>query len=78
MNSIHGHEVLNMMHNNNYSEESLLNALNNKFGVDAKFHTCSKQNMSAQELINFLKLKGKFKATEQTQFTVDSTKICNH
>lgn len=78
MNSIHGHEVLNMMQNNSYSEESLLNAINNKFGVDAKFHTCSKQDMSAQDLINFLKLKGKFKTTEQAQFTVDSTKICNH
>lgn len=78
MKSVHGHEVLDMMHNNSYNEESLLNAITHRFGANTKFHTCSKKDMSTQELINFFKLKGKFKAIAQNQFSVDSTKICNH
>lgn len=77
MKSTHGHEVLHMMKGNDYSDESLLVAINQKFGIDAKFHTCSKHNMTANELIAFLKSKGKFKTTEQTAYTVDSQKICD-
>ncbi|SCB72636.1 probable metal-binding protein [Gilliamella bombicola] len=78
--SIHGHEVLHMMDGNNYTEASLLNAINDKFGVDAKFHTCSQSDMSAEQLIAFLKAKGKFKpsVTHGSEFTVDNKKICKH
>lgn len=78
MNSIHGHEVLHMMAGQSYTEESLLQAINQKFGNEAKFHTCSKQDMNAQELIAFLKAKGKFKPAPSSGFTVDSSKICRH
>lgn len=78
--SIHGHEVLHMMNGNNYTESSLLEAIHQKFGTDAKFHTCSKSNMNAEQLIAFLKAKGKFKpsVSTETEFTVDNKKICNH
>ncbi|WP_392560527.1 YecH family metal-binding protein [Orbus mooreae] len=78
MGSIHGHEVLDMMKNHHYTEESLLVAINQKFGENATFHTCSKQGMTAQELIKFLAHKGKFKSAESSEFTVDVTKICHH
>lgn len=78
MHSIHGHKVLAMMEGNSYTPESLLSALNAKFGDDAKFHTCSKQAMSAKELIEFLAVKGKFKPYLSAEFTVDSDKICDH
>lgn len=78
MTSIHGHDVLYMMEGNNYTETSLLDAIKQKFGPNAEFHTCSKQNMSANELIQFLKSKGKFKPVKETEFTVDTRKICNH
>ncbi|WP_392551831.1 YecH family protein [Orbus wheelerorum] len=78
MSSIHGHEVLNMMEGNNYNEDSLLKQINEKFGLNAKFHTCSKQDMCAIELIELLKRKGKFKPTQLAKFTVDSSKICDH
>ncbi|OCG09105.1 metal-binding protein [Gilliamella sp. wkB178] len=78
--SIHGHEVLHMMDGNNYTESSLLQAIEQRFGKDAKFHTCSKSDMDAQQLINFLKERGKFKPADSndTKFTVDTKKICNH
>ncbi|MWN06363.1 DUF2492 family protein [Gilliamella sp. Pas-s95] len=80
MMSIHGHEVLHMMDGNNYTETSLLNAINDKFGADAKFHTCSQSDMSAEQLIAFLKAKGKFKPSvaHGSEFTVDNKKICKH
>ena len=78
--SIHGHEVLQMMDGNNYTESSLLNAINEKFGTEARFHTCSNSDMNAEQLIAFLKAKGKFKPalTDDSQFTVDIKKICRH
>ncbi|OCG43768.1 hypothetical protein A9G35_09590 [Gilliamella sp. Choc5-1] len=78
--SIHGHEVLHMMSGNNYTESSLLDAIKSKFGEDAIFHTCSKSNMNAEQLIAFLKAKGKFKPSvdHETKFTVDNKKICKH
>lgn len=78
MSSIHGHEVLHMMVGNQYDDTSLLAAINQKFGTDAIFHTCSKFDMNAQQLIDLLKAKGKFTPTAQSGFTVDSSKICNH
>lgn len=78
MSSIHGHEVLNMMKNHHYDKESLLSAINEKFGEKAIFHTCSRQGMNAEELIDFLTHKGKFIASPSSEFTVDITKICHH
>ncbi len=78
--SIHGHEVLEMMDGKDYTESSLLDAIHKKFGTDARFHTCSQSDMNAEQLIAFLKAKGKFKPalTNDSQFTVDTRKICRH
>ncbi|PXZ05295.1 DUF2492 domain-containing protein [Gilliamella apicola] len=80
MMSIHGHEVLEMMDGKDYTESSLLDAIHKKFGTDARFHTCSQSDMNAEQLIAFLKAKGKFKPalTNDSQFTVDTRKICRH
>lgn len=78
--SIHGHEVLEMMDGKDYTESSLLDAIHKKFGTDARFHTCSQSDINAEQLIAFLKAKGKFKPalTNDSQFTVDTRKICRH
>ncbi|OCG71427.1 metal-binding protein [Gilliamella sp. Occ3-1] len=78
--SIHGHEVLHMMNGNNYTKSSLLDAIKEKFGENAIFHTCSKTNMNAEQLIAFLKAKGKFTPSiaHESVFTVDNKKICKH
>ncbi|XKM12478.1 YecH family protein [Orbaceae bacterium ac157xtp] len=81
MSSIHGHEVLAMMQNNYYAnEQALVEAIDQKFGKEAKFHTCSKSDMNAGELVALLKHKGKFKfeGEASNEFTVDSRKICRH
>lgn len=80
--SIHGHKVLEMMQGKSFTEESLISTIQQDFGVDAQFHTCSAQGMDAQALVAFLKDKGKFKpdttAIEQNGFTVDETAVCDH
>ncbi|MEB4675978.1 YecH family protein [Enterobacteriaceae bacterium G50] len=79
MESIHGHEVLNMMiaSGESYSKESLVAAIESRFGEDARFHTCSAENMSAAELVAFLEKKGKF-ISVNAGFTTTESKICRH
>lgn len=62
MESIHGHEVLNMMieSGEQYSNASLEAAITARFGEQARFHTCSAADMTAGELVAFLAAKGKF------------------
>lgn len=74
----HAHEVLHMMVNNSYTEASLIEAIIEKFGKDQKFYACSAENMDIYELVEFLKMKGKFMPAEETGFTVDMSKVCNH
>jgi probable metal-binding protein len=61
MNQIHGHEVLQMMlaSGQTYTRASLVEAIRKKFGAQARFHTCSAENLSAEQLVAFLDSKGK-------------------
>ncbi|MEO3988239.1 YecH family metal-binding protein [Pseudocitrobacter cyperus] len=79
MDSIHGHEVLNMMiaAGGQYSTESLVTAIEARFGAEARFHTCSAENMSAAELVAFFAQKGKFIPLD-AGFTTAESKICRH
>ena len=79
MSSIHGHEVLQMMlaSGEQYTTDSLAAAISARFGADARFHTCSAQNLSAAELVAFLQKKGKFVA-EESGFNTRESKICRH
>ncbi|MFV0263521.1 MAG: YecH family metal-binding protein [Kluyvera sp.] len=79
MDSIHGHEVLNMMiaSGEQYSVESLEAAIHARFGEQARFHTCSAENMTAGELVAFLQKKGKF-IPQESGFTTEESKICRH
>ena len=77
--SIHGHEVMQMMvgSNKSYTRESLIQAIIEKFGEDARFHTCSAENMTPAQLVEFLQQRQKFTATDEG-FKTDPSKICDH
>lgn len=77
--SIHGHEVMHLMleSKRSYSRESLRQAIIARFGETARFHTCSQEDMSAEELIDFLAARGKF-VDGADGFTTHADKICNH
>ena len=73
MDSIHGHEVLNMMieSGEQYTHASLEAAIKARFGEQARFHTCSAEGMTAGELVAFL-------APSEEGFSTDQSKICRH
>ena len=78
-NKIHGHEVMQMMVESKatYSVESLKTAILNKFGAEARFYTCSAENLTADELIALLEERGKFIAQKEG-FSTSADKICKH
>jgi len=74
----HGHEVLEMMMGNSYSRESLIKAIIDKFGTEERFYTCSAEDLTAEELVDFLEARGKFMFAKDNGFTVDTSQICEH
>ena len=75
--SIHGHEVMRKMieSGDTYTQDTLRAAIDRWFGETARFHTCSTENMTTDELISFLAERRKF-YSEKTGFRVDEDEIC--
>jgi len=63
---IHGHAVLQMMvkSGRKYSRDSLVAAIDEKFGANARFVICSGGNLNAAELVDTLIARGKFTGDE--------------
>lgn len=78
-NSVHGHEVMRLMleSGKQYSRASLKTEIENTFGPETRYYTCSAFNMTAEDLIDFLEVRGKF-INKEEGFTTDKSKICNH
>jgi probable metal-binding protein len=76
---VHGHEVMQMMLDSGsaYTRETLRQAIIDRFGVEARFFTCSAEDMTAEALIEFLAERGKFVSSEEG-FNTAPTKICHH
>ncbi|GGI75706.1 YecH family metal-binding protein [Shewanella gelidii] len=77
--SVHGHEVMQMMLEiaAPMTKEELKAKMHERFGADARFHTCSAHEMDADALIAFLENKGKFIPKDGGVVTA-ADKICNH
>ena len=78
MNQIHGHEVLKMMLNSGktYTRESLVVDILRMFGAQARFCTCSAENMTAAELVDFLDARGKL-VPQSGGFQTAANLMCN-
>ncbi|MEO1295894.1 MAG: YecH family metal-binding protein [Cyanobacteria bacterium J06636_16] len=76
---IHGHDVMRMMLDNgeSYTKDTLRDAIINRFGEATRFYTCSAENMTASELVEFLASRGKF-IEMGAGFTTTPEKICSH
>ncbi len=76
--SIHGHEVMRKMIESGqaYTHASLRISVNDWFGETARFHTCSTEDMTADELIAFLAERRKF-FSEGAGFRVNEAEICD-
>ena len=79
MADIHAHEVMHMMleTDGGFSRESLARAIIERFGADARFHSCSASGMDAKAVVGFLESRGKFVARGEG-FNTATDKICNH
>ena len=77
--SIHGHEVMHLMLESGatYTEATLRAAIAQRFGADARFHTCSAENLTADELIEFLAARGKF-VLASGGFRLPPDQMCQH
>lgn len=77
--SIHGHEVMEMMleKGGTFTRASLMQAMAERFGADARFHTCRASEMDAAALIDFLAARGKFIDSAEG-FQTHADKICKH
>ena len=77
--SIHGHEVMEMMitSGKSYTKKSLEDEITGKYGVEALFYTCSAENMTAKELVDFLGSRNKF-IDGSEGFSTDPDQICDH
>ena len=77
--SVHGHEVMHFMleHGGQFTRQSLQEAIIGRFGADTRFHTCSAEDMTAEQLIDFLQAKGKFVASD-AGFNTCEEHICQH
>ena len=76
---IHGHEVMRMMLDSGsaYTRQTLRQAIIDRFGAEARFFTCSAENLTAEGLIEFLAERGKF-VPGAAGFNTASTKMCHH
>ena len=79
MTGIHAHEVMHMMleQGDVFSRESLARAIIDRFGADARFHSCSAAGMDVHAVIDFLESRGKFVARDDG-FNTAEDKICSH
>jgi probable metal-binding protein len=79
MEQIHGHEVMEMMLQTRkiYTRPTLLADIVARFGPEARFFTCSAENLTPGGLIDFLEAKGKFLASEEG-FQTSANLKCQH
>jgi len=77
---IHAHEVMHMMLDSgkSYTRDSFKADLAEKFGPDARFHSCSVNNMTADDLLEFLAGRGKLAGDINTEFKMDPANMCSH
>ena len=59
------------------SKDGWVDAIGQKFGAGARFHTCSAEDLSAAELLDFLMARGKLDMVGPA-LSLDARNICQH
>ena len=76
---VHGHDVIDMMRASTqpFTRESLVAAIVERFGPEARFFTCSAEGMTPVELIEFFEARQKFKPAG-AGFVFNPDRVCQH
>jgi probable metal-binding protein len=76
---IHGHAVLEMLlaAPRPMTREALLQATEEEFGADARYYTCSADDMTIGELVQFLLARSKVSETNGC-LTAHREEMCDH
>lgn len=76
---IHGHVVLNILMNSNepIPRIQLEQLIEEEFGLEVCFHTCSQQELTLAELLDFLLSKKKVLLTEEG-LIANPERMCHH
>ena len=79
MKHVHGHEVMEMMmaQDRAWTRDELVTAIVDKFGAEARFHTCSAEGMEPAALLDFFTARGKFVESPSGLRTARD-RMCNH
>ncbi|MDH1470885.1 YecH family metal-binding protein [Shewanella sp. GD03713] len=77
--SVHGHDVMALMvaQENPLLKPEFIALMAQTFGDNARYHTCSADNLQAEELISLLLGKGKILESKQG-LTLVAGRQCNH
>ncbi|MFB2732612.1 YecH family metal-binding protein [Shewanella mangrovisoli] len=77
--SVHGHDVMALMvaQENPLLKPEFIALMAQTFGDNARYHTCSADNLQAEELISLLLHKGKMLESAQG-LTLVAGRQCNH
>ncbi|MGL5360617.1 MAG: YecH family metal-binding protein [Shewanella sp.] len=77
--SVHGHEVMALMaaQASPMLQQELIALMAHKFGESRRYHTCSADNLTAVELIEFLLNKAKLEVTP-AGLTLVAGRKCQH
>ena len=79
VNEIHGHDIIDLIRSApaGLTEAALTEAVNNRFGINTRFHTCKAAGMTLSELMQFLFSRNKVVAREGKLWVVEEN-VCNH
>ena len=75
----HGHDVLYFLLEveQALSREQILTKVTERFGANARFHTCSAEGMDVETLLTFLLERGKI-VPHEDGYVVAGHRICQH
>lgn len=76
---IHGHAVIDLIlaSRRSFNRGSLITYIEQHFGVNTRYCTCSAINLTAGELVDLLAERGKFHGPADA-FTVKAERVCRH
>ncbi len=77
--SLHGHAVMRMIAQADppHTTASLRQAVDDAFGENTRFHTCSADRMDLDQLLGFLVERGKVQRADG-RWICDPAQICDH